>query len=583
MRLAIVFAVCAVGWVSAQTPVRDPAQRSAPVGTGEMSGVVRDEKNEPLRRATISVTGDMGLVLSAVTDDAGRFEFVALPAGRFTLTASKAAYPATSYGAKRPNRPGSSVSLSPAQKVTDLKLTLGRGGALAGVVYDERGQPMPGVPIMAWEVRTSLAGDRILDMPATGGVAVTSDDRGAYRVFGLPPGEYTVGTAWFFRGRSVRIPSDAEIRAAFQAASQPAPLQATVPRAPRQVPREADYSPVFMPDSVDPMRAATVQLAAGEEKLNLDLHMQFAPMSKIEGVIVDDTGPVQGASFQIARQSVVQALNSMSVYPSLPNGKFTSDGLGPGTYSLTARLSANGSRPALWAAADVTVAGAETIPITLKLKPAMSISGHVVATGREGAPAFDASNVLVSLLSVIGPSGQGGGNGTAKVDSTGALTIAEVIPGRVRVSASLPGAGPSQWILQRVMFGDRDVTDQPFEIQDGAQPALTITFSDQVSELSGALIDTSGTPAADYFVVVVPADRKFWTASRRIASTRPDVQGKFVFRSLPPGDYRVAVTTDLVPRDLQDVNALVQLMEHSAPVTVGVGEKKVFDMRLGDR
>jgi hypothetical protein len=113
---------------------------------------------------------------------------------------------------------------------------------------------------------------------------------------------------------------------------------------------------------------------------------------------------------------------------------------------------------------------------------------------------------------------------------------------------------------------------------------MVITLTDQISELSGNLLDTAGRPSTDYFVVVLPADRAYWTTlSRRIASARPDVQGRYVFRSLPPGEYRLAATTDLVNRDLQEVSQLEALAAQSLAVTIGAGEKKVVDIRVAGR
>ena len=45
------------------------------------------------------------------TDDAGRFSLAGLPAGRYTLVASKAPFLRTSYGAKRSDLPGTPITL----------------------------------------------------------------------------------------------------------------------------------------------------------------------------------------------------------------------------------------------------------------------------------------------------------------------------------------------------------------------------------------------------------------------------------------------------------------------------------------
>jgi len=151
-----------------QTPARD-ATVVAPSGTASLAGTVTDADGHPLRRATVSIGGDMRLDRRMVTDDEGRFTFGSLPAGRFTVTAVKGGYPSMSYGAQRSNRAGSGVLLAAGQQMTGIVLKLSRGGVLTGTVFDERGQPMPEVPVMAFEVRTSLAGELVLAPPSARG------------------------------------------------------------------------------------------------------------------------------------------------------------------------------------------------------------------------------------------------------------------------------------------------------------------------------------------------------------------------------------------------------------------------------
>ena len=61
------------------------------------------------------------------------------------------------------------------------------------------------------------------------------------------------------------------------------------------------------------------------------------------------------------------------------------------------------------------------------------------------------------------------------------------------------------------------------------------------------------------------------------------MRGTFAFRDLPPGDYQVAVTADLVPRDLEDASALALLAARSTPVTLAIGEKRRLDLQAGVR
>src|SRR5579862_3056893 len=126
----------------AQTPVRDPRPGvEAPTGTCSLSGSVIDSDKSPIRRATVSIEGDMRVSQTVVTDDEGRFALTNLPAGRFTVTADKAGYPSMAYGAKRPNRAGAGILLREGQAASNIVLTLTRGAVITGTVYDDHGQP----------------------------------------------------------------------------------------------------------------------------------------------------------------------------------------------------------------------------------------------------------------------------------------------------------------------------------------------------------------------------------------------------------------------------------------------------------
>jgi hypothetical protein len=303
----------------------------------------------------------------------------------------------------------------------------------------------------------------------------------------------------------------------------------------------------------------------------------------MEGTVTGFDGPVANARLSLQRRSVVQALNVTSVWSSGPDGSFRSSSLSAGDYTLRASVPKAGDTPAMFASADVSIAGAAPLSVPLRLEPAMTVTGRFVFEGSTLPPPPDLTRVRVSLF----PALQGQGFATEEapvIDPSGTFSISGVSPATVRVIATVPNSGaPSGpgWTLESVVSGGRDVTDLPLDIDRG-DPSLTITFTDQVSELSGTITDAAGQPVTDYFIIVIPADQRYWLLqTRRIANTRPDVRGHFVFRGLPPGAYRVSATTDLVPRDLQEIGTLTTLAAQSTPVTIGAGEKKVLDLEIG--
>jgi hypothetical protein len=565
----------------AQTPVRDPRPGvEAPTGTSSLSGSVIDSDKNPVRRATVSIEGDMRVSQTRVTDDEGHFAFTDLPAGRFAVTADKAGYPSMAYGAKRPHRAGAGILLSEGHATTNIVLTLARGAVMTGTVYDEHGQPLPGVAVQAWIVNVSLAGDRTVKM---GSQVVESDDRGIYRLFGLPPGDYTIGTAWYFSGLDARVPTDAEIREAFQAVTRLGTPQPSA--APTPPPTKYSYSRTYYPDTVDPLSARVLSLGPADVRDGIDLHLQFLPTSHIEGTVLGTDGsPAHQANMVLFRHNRVGA-NPTTFFSAQPSGHFTTGSLPPGPYTIFAETSATQDAPRLWALQDVTLTGPEPGIVTLGLQPAMTMTGRVAFDASTLKPP-DATRVVLALMPLQGTNAPMNGNERPVIDPSGTFTVAGVTPGRFTLRANVPNVavqpGAPVWSVASVMMGGQDVTDLPIEIGTVNPLPVTVTFTDRVSTLSGVVTAPAGQTGSDYFVVVLPANSEYWAPlSRRIKSTRPDLDGHYEFVGLPPGEYGLAATTDLEPSDLQDSSVLAELAAHAVHVTLGLGEKKTFDLKLG--
>src|SRR4051812_13622832 len=178
-------------------PPRDPSTPAAPAtGTAVMRGRIISATGSPLRRAQVNVSSTTPAAntlarRSVTTDGEGRWEITDLPAGRYTLSASKAGYVTMSYGQRRPFEPGKQVVIEDSQKLEQLDLTLQRGGVVAGRVTDEFGEPVASIGVQAMRYTYSDDGQRRLTAVSSG----LTDDLGQFRVFGLMPGEYIVSAA----------------------------------------------------------------------------------------------------------------------------------------------------------------------------------------------------------------------------------------------------------------------------------------------------------------------------------------------------------------------------------------------------
>ena len=77
------------------------------------------------------------------------------------------------------------IQLADGQQIKGLDVRLPRGGVIGGHVFDERGDPAPGVRVRVLRFQY-VQGERRM---APAGASQT-DDQGAFRVWGLNPGDY---------------------------------------------------------------------------------------------------------------------------------------------------------------------------------------------------------------------------------------------------------------------------------------------------------------------------------------------------------------------------------------------------------
>lgn len=230
----------------------------------------------------------------------------------------------------------------------------------------------------------------------------------------------------------------------------------------------------------------------------------------------------------------------------------------------------------VWGSTDIVVDGRNLPNVMLALQPGVSVSGQVTFSGSTPPPT-DLSRVRVTM-SPVDPSPLGG-SVSARVDATGRFTLPSVVPGNYRLSAG--GAGP--WTVESAAIGGQNAADFPFEVKgDQNISGAVITFTDRQTELTGIIVDEKNQPAPEFTLVLYPADSRYWMPnSRRIQSTRPDTDGRYTFRNLPPGDYRLAPVYDLEPGTLSDPAFLQELDATALRLSLQAGEKKTQDMRVG--
>jgi hypothetical protein len=181
--VAVALSATCAAWLHAQQP--------APTGTGLIVGRVVDAKDGNAVPGTIvSLVGPAAR--KVLVDGQGRFYFNELPAGGFTLTATKARYLSGGFGRQRADGLARELELAAGEHVTDVVLKMWRVAAITGTVTDDGGEPVSGARVQALR-RTFVAGRSRLVSEGN----VESDDLGVYRFGALAPGDYYVVTTTY--------------------------------------------------------------------------------------------------------------------------------------------------------------------------------------------------------------------------------------------------------------------------------------------------------------------------------------------------------------------------------------------------
>jgi hypothetical protein len=138
-------------------------------------------------------------------------------------------------------------------------------------------------------------------------------------------------------------------------------------------------------------------------------------------------------------------------------------------------------------------------------------------------------------------------------------------------------------MLKSVTANGADVTDTGLELKAGeAVSGLEVVVTSKVTEASGTVKGSNGQPVKDYTVVVFSDEAARWAMpfSRYVMSARPNQEGRFQIKSLPPGAYYVVATEYIAQGEWGDPEVLERLKGKAARFSLDDGESKTLDLTL---
>jgi hypothetical protein len=519
--LAIAWSAGSVGVPSRALSAQTPA---APQSTALVLGQIVDaDTGKPVSAATVILT--LGIPSTGYANAAenilfpqtppgaapptrvvvgsdGRFVFRDLAKGRYGLAVSAAGYVPGVYGQARAGGSSLVLELGDGEKLRDVTIRLWKPAVLNGIVVDESGDPVVGMTVRA--MRRTIAGGK----PRwTFGSSAFTDDRGAYRIANLIPGDYIVGVV----STQTTTPTSA-IEAFAQASASGGPagsvelqrelassgarsappsggfrvgdltLQASdagtgrtiTSPAPTDDGRVFAYPATFAPEARTLSQAAVFTLGSGEDRRGADVQLRLMPTERVSGSVIGPSGPIKNLNLRL-----------------LPSGldEFAAES---GIEAATTLTDATGAFAFLGVAAGQYTLKTSKVPLPPLAAPRMPD----VMVGGSGGVSF--------------------GTGTAAAPAP-----PPVLP-----------ADPTLWAVLTVAVGDADVTGLAVTLKAGLRVSGRLEFTgskekptaDQLQRLAVTLSPLGVLPGGG-------------TATGRVS---PD--GQFNSQGYPPGDYLVSAS-----------------------------------------
>jgi hypothetical protein len=531
------------------------AQTDKPA-TASVTGRITFDK-QPLPGVTVVLEGGSpgvfmssasGRPVSAKTDADGRYRLVGIAAGQYLIAPRALAYvlPLENMSA----RAGKSIHLNDGEQIENMDFTLVKGGVITGRITDHQDRPVMGQRVQLRRFTTSNTASPV-PFSSANFTMFETDDRGMYRLFGLPAGRYTVSVG---EGSSAGAIS---------------------------IGRTGKYYPLtFYPDARTEKTAKVIELSEGGEVTDIDIKLSKPEKSyAAKGRVIDaGTGtPLVGITLLYRPLGDNPAMiGAMNITQERTNaaGEFMMPGLLPGKYAAviqeTDQASEYYSDPITFEVMTGDVEGLE-----IKAMRGASLSGIIVIEGTtDPAILKGVALVRVSDYSATPPSTSSiqmprmGGMQATNPD--GSFRLTGIQPGPTRLNTLLMDRS-HPLILGRV---ERDGVELP--------GPLDVAPGEQITGIKVVMLYGSAVVRGQVNIVggTLPPDTQLTVSARRVsgamsmAGGRPpqvDARGKFVIENLAPGEYeivlsvfqRTGMTPGTPPRTVRQ------------KITVGAGETPV--------
>ena len=526
-----------------------------PAGQSTITGrVIFADTGRPVRRAAVRLYTDVKRRPKRATaaNVRGEFRFTDVAAGSYFVVAEAPGllFPRSSYVINEFGI-GSDAEVDHTRVTVDGKtaarceIRVVRAGSISGTITYADKEPVVNGRIVLFRRKAGVVAPIFSESEAT-------NDRGMYRIDGLPDGEYFVGVV---TGKLTAVKINR--------------------------PDEKGIPTAYYPGVVNLSEAKPIQIQSGSEAEGISITLDDEPLREISGVVKwrQSGKVVPDAGLSLRRKNepkvdlsigtLMQASSSDDnedggffrdislVAKSFPplvqtdaQGEWTFPDLPPGTYELTAFASPPrknktqktdapeaedetremDAKRVVFRKIEVTISDEDRKDVTIELTEANTILGNVVVEGSEPVVvAITMDQRGGSEILMIAPRSS---------NPDGTFMIESVPTGEVILDA-IPPRYPDLY-LKSITLGSQDLLREPLVVSEGAEvTGVRITLGQGLATLTGRLqTKDDGAPATGGGVLLIKSDPKLWhlRSSRVFAMT--NATGEFKLRCAP-GDYLV--------------------------------------------
>lgn len=417
------------------------------------------------------------------TSGDGQYRIANLRPGRYVFSAQS---PGLALQEQTPGAYRREINLASGELQENIDFAFVRGAAVTGRVTDEKGRPV--VDEMISVAASSDNSQRYVALSE----AFSTDDRGVYRIYGLPPGRYTVSAGSGGGSRYQKLDYG-----------------------------QRYYAHTYHPNVREESKAKVIEVAEGGEISGVDI--MVGPQLRTyeaSGIIVNaKTGqPQPGVKWGYDG-------GAMSTFGPLSdeNRRFRITGLLPGRYSVFAGCEGDFYSGKV----EFEISDHNIDSLEIRRNPGGGVRGKVIIEGTNDPDKLRQATIYAR---------NNASSANHRVEPDGSFYFCGLQPGKIKIDAS-SWPTPGFW-LSRVERNGK-------EIKDG----IDLSAGDHLTDIRVVLAYMTGRIRGQvkFENYTLPMATRLQLYASRVGETEDsrnffaetDEQGRFLFEGLAPGEYKL--------------------------------------------